>query len=115
MTGRVEIIGNATLYLGDCRDIFPALPKVDAVITDPPYRAEAHRSNRILGSGQKREMREKALDFDAMTPELRAAMCEWAAANCNGWLLMFCQAEAVAVWRDAMERGGVMAPSYGLV
>lgn len=31
------IIGNATLYLGDCREILPALPKVDAVITDPPY------------------------------------------------------------------------------
>ena len=30
-------IGNATLYLGDCRDILPTLPKVDAVITDPPY------------------------------------------------------------------------------
>ena len=34
---RTEIIGNATLYLGDCRDILPTLPKVDAVITDPPY------------------------------------------------------------------------------
>ena len=31
------IIGNATLYLGDCRDILPTLPKVDACITDPPY------------------------------------------------------------------------------
>lgn len=31
------IIGNATLYLGDCMDILPTLPKVDAVITDPPY------------------------------------------------------------------------------
>ena len=31
------VIGNATLYLGDCRDILPKLPKVDAVITDPPY------------------------------------------------------------------------------
>ena len=31
------IIGNATLYLGDCRDILPTLPKVDAVVTDPPY------------------------------------------------------------------------------
>jgi adenine-specific DNA-methyltransferase len=30
-------IGNATLYLGDCMDILPTLPKVDAVITDPPY------------------------------------------------------------------------------
>jgi len=30
-------IGDATLYLGDCKDILPTLPKVDAVITDPPY------------------------------------------------------------------------------
>jgi site-specific DNA-methyltransferase (adenine-specific) len=34
---RVEKIGNATLYLGDCMEILPTLPKVDAVITDPPY------------------------------------------------------------------------------
>jgi site-specific DNA-methyltransferase (adenine-specific) len=30
-------IGDATLYLGDCMEILPTLPKVDAVITDPPY------------------------------------------------------------------------------
>jgi site-specific DNA-methyltransferase (adenine-specific)/modification methylase len=34
---RKEIIGNCTLYLGDCRDILPTLGKVDAVVTDPPY------------------------------------------------------------------------------
>lgn len=26
-----------TLYVGDCREILPKLPKVDAIITDPPY------------------------------------------------------------------------------
>ena len=31
------VIGNATLYLGDCMEILPTLGKVDAVITDPPY------------------------------------------------------------------------------
>ena len=31
------IIGDATLYLGDCMDILPMIEKVDAVITDPPY------------------------------------------------------------------------------
>ena len=30
-------IGNATLYLGDCRDLFPALALMDALVTDPPY------------------------------------------------------------------------------
>ena len=34
---RVETIGEATLYPGDCRDILPTLGKVDAVVTDPPY------------------------------------------------------------------------------
>ena len=33
----IEQIGNATLYLGDCRDVLPTLPAVDAVITSPPY------------------------------------------------------------------------------
>lgn len=31
------VIGRATLYLGDCATILPMLPKVDAVVTDPPY------------------------------------------------------------------------------
>lgn len=34
---RKEVIGTATLYLGDCLEILPTLSKVDAVITDPPY------------------------------------------------------------------------------
>lgn len=34
---RVEHIGDATLYLGDCMEVLPTLPKVQAVITDPPY------------------------------------------------------------------------------
>jgi DNA modification methylase len=34
---RIERIGNAVLLLGDCLEILPVLPKVDAVITDPPY------------------------------------------------------------------------------
>lgn len=31
------VIGNAELWLGDCMEVLPLLPKVDAVITDPPY------------------------------------------------------------------------------
>ena len=31
------IIGDCQLWLGDCRDILPTLPKVDCVLTDPPY------------------------------------------------------------------------------
>ncbi len=34
---RVERIGDAVLYLGDCRDILPTIEKIDLVITSPPY------------------------------------------------------------------------------
>ena len=37
MAARVEKIGDATLYLADCRDILPGLERPAAVITDPPY------------------------------------------------------------------------------
>ncbi len=35
---RKEVLAEGIeLYLGDCRDVLPSLPKVDAVVTDPPY------------------------------------------------------------------------------
>ena len=47
---RVETIGDATLYLGDCRDILPALAPVDLVLTDPPYGiGEAAGKNKSRG------------------------------------------------------------------
>lgn len=43
-------IGRATLYLGDCRDILPTLPKVDAVVTDPPYGIGADKGAAVGGT-----------------------------------------------------------------
>lgn len=34
---RVERIGRATLYLGDCRQIVPHIRGVNSILTDPPY------------------------------------------------------------------------------
>lgn len=49
---REEIIGNCRLILGDCLDVLPTLPKVDAVITDPPYGIGfAHGGNDKSGIG----------------------------------------------------------------
>ena len=48
------IIGNATLYLGDCREILPTLPKFDAVITDPPYGISLNTDySKLQGSTKK--------------------------------------------------------------
>jgi DNA modification methylase len=34
---RKEVIGDCTLYQGDCLEVMPVLGEVDAVVTDPPY------------------------------------------------------------------------------
>jgi len=59
------IIGNATLYLGDCMDILPTLPKVDAVITDPPYGIGADKMT--LGNG-KRKIERGDMEWDSKPP-----------------------------------------------
>ncbi len=76
MTEKV-IIGNATLYLGDCREILPRLgdESVDMVWTDPPYghanhdgdwnaRLNAHRGieNQPISNDDPESMRE-VVDF----------------------------------------------------
>lgn len=48
---RKEIIGDCTLYLGDCLDVMPTLGKVDAVVTDPPYGiGETNKKNLSRGN-----------------------------------------------------------------
>lgn len=44
---RKEVIGDCTLYLGDCRDVLPTLAGADAVVTDPPYGIGINKSNRL--------------------------------------------------------------------
>jgi len=43
------------IYLGDCRDVIPHLPKVDLVLTDPPYgigfAAQPTKWQRLAGKG----------------------------------------------------------------
>lgn len=52
---RVERIGLATLYLGDCREIAPTLERPAAVISDPPYgMAWDTDSTRFSGGNHKR-------------------------------------------------------------
>ena len=68
MTQRVEHIGDATLYLGDCREILPTLSKVDAVVTDPPYGIGAGRMN----FGKWRTSAMAKGDWDAVAGDLSA-------------------------------------------
>lgn len=57
---RVEQIGEATLYLADCMEVLPTLPKVDAVITDPPYGI-GESSKKVASRQRKHVGNSKAL------------------------------------------------------
>ena len=57
MRTAIERIGDATLYLGDCREILPTLGKVDAVVTDPPFF-------RVKPDGWDRQWSEKGGFYD---------------------------------------------------
>jgi site-specific DNA-methyltransferase (adenine-specific) len=70
MTDKV-IIGDATLYLGDCTDILPTLDKVDAVITDPPYGLADKLQGGTWGKNYKGEYE----DWDAKAPQQTLESC----------------------------------------
>lgn len=61
---RVETIGAATLYLGDCAEIIPTLGHVDACVTDPPYGINMDGGN----VGYKGFNDFEKLDWDASPP-----------------------------------------------
>jgi DNA modification methylase len=92
---RVETIGDATLYLGDCREILPTLPKVDAVVTDPPYGI-AHTSNHGA-SWQKTQI---ANDHDTSCRDFVANWCaDMPAVFFGTWKMPPTQtARACVVW-----------------
>lgn len=72
---RIERIGNATLYLGDCLTVLPSLAKVDAVITDPPYgiRADLNlRANKRQGRAVVASKDYGEADWDSNTPQQEA-------------------------------------------
>jgi len=104
-----ETIGSCTLYLADFRAVLPTLSPFHHCITDPPYEVEAHtKGRRLLGKQRNgnRTVEYGALDFDAITSDLRDEFCKQTARVCSGWILAFCQAEAVGEWRDSLVDSG---------
>jgi site-specific DNA-methyltransferase (adenine-specific) len=81
------VIGNATLYHGDCLEILPMLPRVDAVVTDPPYADRTHtmaKTNRGAGHGTK------LVTFSALSDETFALCMQQWLQIARGWCVATC-------------------------
>jgi site-specific DNA-methyltransferase (adenine-specific) len=73
----------ATIYHGDCREILPLLPKVDLVLTDPPYGHNNNNGDMIsrretIFGGEKveRERRPISNDGEEANELVRWFFCE---------------------------------------
>lgn len=104
-----------TVHLGDCLDPVSGLASlpdksVDHVICDPPYEAEAHTKARRAAPGSNSSkafaIAEHEIDFAPITEADRALVAAHCVRVSRGWVLAFCQVEAVGVWRSALESAG---------
>ena len=65
---------NIAIFLGDCRDILPHLPKVDLVLTDPPYginHASSHGAsweNTTIANDHSTEARDWMMSWTGLRP-----------------------------------------------
>jgi site-specific DNA-methyltransferase (adenine-specific)/modification methylase len=95
------VIGNATLYLGDCRDILPTLPKVDAVITDPPYGIGADKGASGGGTDASGRYARRPKQYEG----------EWDSARPQDFVELIGAAQISIIWggnyfADILPRGG---------
>src|SRR5881392_3683474 len=97
------------LSQGDCLAGLSAMPdgSADVVITDPPYEAEAHTSQRLVARAGGKLVVEP-LTFPPITEELRTESARQMARLARRWILVFCQVEAAMKWRAALESGGAI-------
>jgi site-specific DNA-methyltransferase (adenine-specific) len=101
----IETIGDATLYLGDCREILPTLGKVDAVVTDPPYtqrtseNARSRRDKKDGGAYLGGEGR-RVIGFDGVDG-WEPWIAEQSVAIARRWSLIFCAMEQIGTYAEA--------------
>lgn len=100
---RVEIIGDATLILGDCLELLPAIT-ADHIISDPPYEDELHGA---IGRIRRNDGQEMITDlgFTGINA-VRADVALACVTASNGWLILFTLAEGVRTWRDDVQAAG---------
>lgn len=63
-------IGDCRLICADCRDILPTLPKVDEVITDPPYGIGASSKKFVNGTSKTKKDYYEEICWDTAPPDV---------------------------------------------
>lgn len=99
-----KVIGDCVLYQGDCLELMPLLPQVDAVVTDPPY----HLTSIVKRFGKEESAPAKSGKTGAYARASKGFMGkEW-----DGGDVAFCH-ETWAMCCDLLKAGGHIAAFSG--
>lgn len=103
---RIERIGDAVLYNGDCLEVMATLEPVGHVISDPPYEDVMQKKWGTLSrNAPSSHVRHEELGFQAVD-DIRSLVAHQVKRLCGGWGILFCMAEGVRAWRDEIEKSG---------
>lgn len=101
---RKEIIGDCTLYLGDCLEVMPTLKPVSHAIFDPPYEDEIHNS---IGKVRRNDGVEiiETFGFSSIN-KIRSSVASQCILLSDGWFIAFCIAEGTKAWEQEIKKNG---------
>jgi DNA modification methylase len=109
-------IGDARLILGDCREVLPGLPKVDACITDPPYSSRTHAGHDASANGHRGVGKDAAtrstLGYESLSETDVWTFAKAFARISDGWIVWMCDHALVPHIEAALGASGryVFAP-----
>jgi hypothetical protein len=104
-------IGDATLYHGDCLEILPTLPKVDAVVTDPPYEIPNKFGSSDLDGTRRMEFH---FDRPGVTEDVVIPALSVSFDRCNAFHV-FCGFEQYRLVAEAARGSGLTPKPFCVV
>lgn len=106
-----QLADGVTIYLGDCREILPTLPRVDAVVTDPPYGIDIGGAGTIGGAHIVRPQEYGKHDWDkiGLTCEqwnlIKQKTNEWIVWGGNHLCEVLGKSAGVLIWDKKCQNG----------
>jgi len=106
MTPERVVIGDAELWLGDCREVLPGLAKVDAVITDPPYSERCHNGHDLGAASSRDGVGRNELGYSALSLDDVSSLALAFADATDGWIVWMTDSDLALAVRTALEKAG---------
>jgi len=100
---REVTIGECRLILGDCREVLPGLPMVDAVIVDPPYSKRCHERHDSAGAN---DCQRSKLGYEHLTEQDVKDLAAEYALHCKGWIAWMTDSDLALCVRNALSAAG---------